>query len=105
MKVEVASIGSIAGTNQRGPNLHNLYSSIKLQAIGYHDGKIEVKLEDEKMRANVTSFFPHDTHTTLTKDHLQASRVVCHLANHDADIATYVTGQHKVCSHHSVKKD
>lgn len=57
------------------------------------------------MRANVTSFFPHDTHTTLTKDHLQASRVVCHLANHDADIATYVTGQHKVCSHHSVKKD
>ena len=41
----------------------------------------------------------------VTKNHLQASRVACHLANHDADITTYVTMQHKVCSHHSVKKD
>jgi hypothetical protein len=40
------------------------------------DGKIEVKdfrVKKGGLCADVTSFFPHDSHTTLTRDHLQAS--------------------------------
>jgi len=64
-----------------------------------YNGKIEVKNFRMKKGgaacADVTSFFPHNSRTTLTRDCSQASRVACHLANHNADTATYVTGQLK----------